>query len=117
MVNDDYREEITSFVQSIPGFKECDEIVVETWMASNAEGCGFQMLNNDEIVTSVQEEFDPVDDGTDENEDNTTKIGKVHQMLTRFFGLETAMEWYKQQSECCPIQLLLLRRIDLAVKK
>ncbi|GFT28749.1 HTH_Tnp_Tc3_2 domain-containing protein [Trichonephila clavipes] len=31
---------------------------------------GFQMLNDDEIVTSVQEESDPVDDETDEDEDN-----------------------------------------------
>ncbi|GFX79360.1 jerky-like protein [Trichonephila clavipes] len=33
-------------------------------------------------------------------------------------ALETAMEWYEQLSECCPIQLLLLKRIrDLAAKK
>ncbi|GFW67741.1 hypothetical protein TNCV_3870721 [Trichonephila clavipes] len=31
---------------------------------------GFQMLNDDEIVTSVQEESDPVDDETDEDKDN-----------------------------------------------
>ncbi|GFV39523.1 uncharacterized protein TNCV_1367641 [Trichonephila clavipes] len=30
--NDDIREEITDFVQSIPGFQECDEDV-KTWMA------------------------------------------------------------------------------------
>ncbi|GFV47235.1 uncharacterized protein TNCV_4828911 [Trichonephila clavipes] len=35
-----------------------------------------------------------------------------------FSALETAMEWYEQQSECCRIQLLLLKRIgDLAAKK
>ncbi|GFT14477.1 hypothetical protein TNCV_4004431 [Trichonephila clavipes] len=28
--NDDHREEITNFVQSIPGFQECDEEDVET---------------------------------------------------------------------------------------
>ncbi|GFX51779.1 hypothetical protein TNCV_5014811 [Trichonephila clavipes] len=28
----------------------------------DAEDCGFQILNDDEIVTSVQEEYDPVDD-------------------------------------------------------
>ncbi|GFX99053.1 hypothetical protein TNCV_4810011 [Trichonephila clavipes] len=39
-------------------------------MACDAEDCGFQMLNDDEIVTSVQEEYDPVDDETDEDEDN-----------------------------------------------
>ncbi|GFW43143.1 hypothetical protein TNCV_1475381 [Trichonephila clavipes] len=37
-------------------------------MACNAEDCGFQMLNDDEIVTSVQEESGPVDDETDEDE-------------------------------------------------
>ncbi|GFX21080.1 uncharacterized protein TNCV_4366601 [Trichonephila clavipes] len=42
--NDDHREEITDFVQSIPGFQECNEDV-ETWMAWEAEDCGFQMLN------------------------------------------------------------------------
>ncbi|GFW60999.1 uncharacterized protein TNCV_4872091 [Trichonephila clavipes] len=83
MVNDDYREEITNFVQSIPGFQECDEDV-ETWMACEAEDCGFQMLNDDEIVTSVQEELDSVDDETDKDEDKKTKVARVHQMLTRF---------------------------------
>ncbi|GFW25704.1 hypothetical protein TNCV_1309651 [Trichonephila clavipes] len=39
-------------------------------MACDAEDCGFQMLNDDEIVTSAQEEYDPVDDETDEDEAN-----------------------------------------------
>ncbi|GFT58552.1 mariner Mos1 transposase [Trichonephila clavipes] len=55
-------EEITEFVQLIPGFQECDEEDVENWMVRDAEDCGFQMLNDDEIVTSVQEESDAVDD-------------------------------------------------------
>ncbi|GFV41797.1 uncharacterized protein TNCV_3629481 [Trichonephila clavipes] len=50
--NDDHREEITDFVQSIIGFQELDEDV-ETWIACDAEDCGFQILNDDEIVTSV----------------------------------------------------------------
>ncbi|GFW11597.1 uncharacterized protein TNCV_42321 [Trichonephila clavipes] len=51
------------------GFQECDAEDVETWMACDAEDCGFQMLNDEEIVTSGQES-DPVDDETDENENN-----------------------------------------------
>ncbi|GFW82847.1 uncharacterized protein TNCV_3494171 [Trichonephila clavipes] len=47
--NDNYREEISDFAQSILGFQECDEDV-ETWMAYDAEDCGFQMLHDDEIV-------------------------------------------------------------------
>ncbi|GFX48851.1 uncharacterized protein TNCV_902331 [Trichonephila clavipes] len=59
------RKEITNFFQSIPEFQESDEEDVETWMARVAEDCGFQMLNDDEIVISVQEEPDPVDDKSD----------------------------------------------------
>ncbi|GFS95104.1 hypothetical protein TNCV_2704631 [Trichonephila clavipes] len=47
----------------------------------------------------------------------TTKEARAHQMLTRFLRL-TTMEWYEQQSECCPTQLLLLKRMrDIAAKK
>ncbi|GFV37671.1 uncharacterized protein TNCV_2707861 [Trichonephila clavipes] len=67
--NGDHREKITDFVQSIPGFQECDEEDVEIVMECNAKDCGFQILNDDEIVTSVQES-DPVDDETDEDENN-----------------------------------------------
>ncbi|GFT60913.1 hypothetical protein TNCV_3616311 [Trichonephila clavipes] len=80
--NDDHREEITDFVQSIPGFQECDEEDVQTWMACEAEDSGFQMLNDDEIVTSV-DSYEVV-----------------------------------RTTECCPTQLLLLKRVgDLAAKK
>ncbi|GFY06187.1 hypothetical protein TNCV_3108661 [Trichonephila clavipes] len=48
------------------GFQECDEEDVEILMA---EDCRFQMQKDEEIVTSVQEESDSVDDETDEDED------------------------------------------------
>ncbi|GFS95177.1 uncharacterized protein TNCV_2705211 [Trichonephila clavipes] len=96
--NDDHREEFTDFVQSIPGFQECDEEDVETWMACDAEDCGFQILNGDEIVTSVQEDSDSVDDETDEDEDNNNnEISKGPSNNDAFSALETAMEWYEQQ--------------------
>ncbi|PRD36104.1 UNVERIFIED_CONTAM: hypothetical protein NCL1_09653 [Trichonephila clavipes] len=63
-------------------------------MACDAEDCGFQMLNDDEIVTSVQEESDLVDDETDEDEDNNnhqSSIGPSN--ANAFSALETAMEW------------------------
>ncbi|GFX11634.1 uncharacterized protein TNCV_5142091 [Trichonephila clavipes] len=98
--NDDQREEITDFVQSIPGFQECDEKDVETLMACDAEDSGFQMQNDDEIVTSVQKESDPVDDETDEDEDNNNnESSKGPSNADAFSALETAMEWYEQQSE------------------
>ncbi|GFX38106.1 uncharacterized protein TNCV_3837051 [Trichonephila clavipes] len=85
-------------------------------MAIDAEDCGFQMLNDDEIVTSVQAESDPVDDETDEDDDNNNNEGPSN--AGTFSTLEPAMEWYEQHSECYPTQLLLLKRIrDLAAKK
>ncbi|PRD26313.1 UNVERIFIED_CONTAM: hypothetical protein NCL1_38467 [Trichonephila clavipes] len=84
-------EESTDFVQSIPGFKECDGDV-ETWMACDAENCGFQMLNDDEIVTSMQEESDPVDDETDEDEDNSNNKSKGPSNADAFSALDTSME-------------------------
>ncbi|PRD33761.1 UNVERIFIED_CONTAM: hypothetical protein NCL1_16661 [Trichonephila clavipes] len=56
-----------SFIMLERRYDEEDE---ETWMRCDAEDCGFQMLNDDEIVTSVQEESGPVDDETNEDEDN-----------------------------------------------
>ncbi|GFT19510.1 hypothetical protein TNCV_2534041 [Trichonephila clavipes] len=70
-------------------------------MAYNAEDCGFQTLNDDEIVSSVQEESDPVDDETDEDEDyNNNESSKGPSNANAFSALETAMEWYEQPSEC-----------------
>ncbi|GFU51278.1 hypothetical protein TNCV_3523461 [Trichonephila clavipes] len=114
---DNHREEITDFVQSIPGFQECDEENVETWMACDADDCGFQLLNDGEIGTSMQEESDPVDDETDEDEyyNNESSKGPSNDASS---ALGRPLEWYEQQSECSPSQLLLLMRIrGLAVKK
>ncbi|GFT82059.1 uncharacterized protein TNCV_3909921 [Trichonephila clavipes] len=80
-------------------------------MACDAEDCGFQMLNNDEIVTSLQEESNPFDDETDEDEDNNNnESSKGPSNADAFSALETAMGWNEQQSECCPTQLLLFKR-------
>ncbi|GFW51064.1 uncharacterized protein TNCV_3593461 [Trichonephila clavipes] len=77
------------------------------------------MLNDDEIVISVQEESDPVDAETDEDEDNNNdKSSKGPSKDDAFSALETAMELYEQQSECLFTQLLLLKRVrDIAAKK
>ncbi|PRD27866.1 UNVERIFIED_CONTAM: hypothetical protein NCL1_34129 [Trichonephila clavipes] len=68
------------------------------------------MLNDDEIVTSMQEESDPVEDETDEDEENYNESSKGPSNADAFSALETAMKWYEQQSECCPTQLLLRNR-------
>ncbi|GFW45215.1 uncharacterized protein TNCV_717171 [Trichonephila clavipes] len=87
-----HREEIIDFVQSIPGSQECDEDV-ETWMACDAEVCGFQMLNDDEIRTFVQEESDSVAEETDKDENNNSnESSKGPSNANAFSALDTAME-------------------------
>ncbi|GFU17547.1 uncharacterized protein TNCV_617011 [Trichonephila clavipes] len=90
---------LTDYFQSIPGFQECNEEDVETWIACDAEDCGFQMLNDDEIAISEQEESDPVDDETDGDEDNNNnESSKGPSKADAFSALQTAMERYEQQS-------------------
>ncbi|PRD34545.1 UNVERIFIED_CONTAM: hypothetical protein NCL1_14300 [Trichonephila clavipes] len=75
------------------------------------------MLNGDEIVISVHEEFDPVDDEMGEDYSNNSESSKRPSNADAFSALETAMESYEQQVYC-PTQLLLLKRIrDLIAKK
>ncbi|GFY11356.1 uncharacterized protein TNCV_4473391 [Trichonephila clavipes] len=70
------------------------------------------MLNDDDNVTSLQEESDSVDDETDDDEDNNTnKSSKGSSNAEAFSALVIALEWYEEQSECCLTQLLLLKRI------
>ncbi|GFY03364.1 hypothetical protein TNCV_1173221 [Trichonephila clavipes] len=63
----------------------------------------------------VQEESNSADN---EDENNKNESSKGPSNTDAFSELETFMKWYEQQSECCPTQLLPLRRIrDLAAKK
>ncbi|GFU10309.1 hypothetical protein TNCV_150731 [Trichonephila clavipes] len=50
------------------------------------------MLNDDEIVTSVQAESDPVDDETEEDKDNNYERSKGPLKAGTISALETAME-------------------------
>ncbi|GFT43904.1 hypothetical protein TNCV_2245761 [Trichonephila clavipes] len=117
--NDDHGEENIDFLQTFPRISRIRWRCRNTWIACDAEDYELQMLTDHEIVTSVQEESDPADDETDEYADNKNKeSSKGPSNADAFSALETSMEWYEQQSECCPTQLLLLKRIrDLPAKK
>ncbi|GFV99478.1 uncharacterized protein TNCV_5078421 [Trichonephila clavipes] len=67
----------------------------------------------------MQEESDPVGHETNEDEgNNKNENSEGPSNADALSALETTMKWYEQQSECCPTQLLLFKRIrDLAVKK
>ncbi|GFY04775.1 hypothetical protein TNCV_420291 [Trichonephila clavipes] len=81
-------------------------------MVSDAEDCRFQMLNDDEIATSMQEESNEID----EDEDNNNESSKGPSNAAAFSALDS--HGMNNNQCCCPTQLLLLKRIsDLAAKK
>ncbi|GFU70549.1 hypothetical protein TNCV_2512051 [Trichonephila clavipes] len=62
------------------------------------------MLNDDKIVTSVNDE-------TDEDEDNNNKVSsKGPSNADVFSALQTAWSGTNNNQECCSSQLLLLKR-------
>ncbi|GFX93477.1 hypothetical protein TNCV_1094171 [Trichonephila clavipes] len=63
------------------------------------------------------QECDPVDDDKVEGEDNNNESCNGSSNANAFSGLETAVEGYEQHSECCPTQLMLLKRISDPVAK
>ncbi|GFU91989.1 hypothetical protein TNCV_192381 [Trichonephila clavipes] len=58
------------------------QIVIDPW-GSILTTLGITGLNDDEIGTYVQEESDPIDDET-EDEDNNNEVARVSQGLTCF---------------------------------
>ncbi|GFV83294.1 hypothetical protein TNCV_1900201 [Trichonephila clavipes] len=78
------------------------------------------MLNDDEIVTSVQAESDPADDKTDEDEDNNNESSKDPSNAGTFYALETAMERYDQSAVllnyCCSRESEILQRKNEGVQ-
>ncbi|GFU89620.1 uncharacterized protein TNCV_4599331 [Trichonephila clavipes] len=87
-------------------------------MACDAEDCGFQMLNDDEIVTSVREEFDPVDDETDEDEDNNNnESSKGPSNADAFSALETVMDGTNNNQSGVLLNYCCSRESEIAQRK
>lgn len=62
------------------------------WLESNNDP-GFQILNNDEILSFVQDKQQTVIDDEDEQGEENRKCGPSHEEI--FTALETAMSWYE----------------------
>ncbi|GFV46386.1 hypothetical protein TNCV_3232751 [Trichonephila clavipes] len=85
-------------------------------MACDAEDCGFQILNDDEIVTFVQEETNHVDDETDDDEDNNDN-SKRPSNADAFSALDSYGVVRTTISAEHPTELMLLNRIILFSEK
>ncbi|XP_046629071.1 jerky protein homolog-like [Neodiprion virginianus] len=108
--------EFVEIFHAIPGFTECDNDDAENWLKDDANDPGYQILTDDQIVSSVLHDEDS--DSDDKHSDESVEASKQPSHGEAFGALETAMEWYEKQPECCQTQLLLLKRLrDLAAKK
>ncbi|KAG8245417.1 hypothetical protein J6590_108198 [Homalodisca vitripennis] len=115
------QEDVDEFLElygEIPGFSECDIQDTEDWLTMDNDP-GFQILNDEEIVSLVlAEDTTQHDSDEDCNTDTaeSTKNRPSHEEA--FSAFNTAMSWLEKQEESCPTQLLLLKRLrDLAAKK
>lgn len=106
--------EVVMLCQSVPGFQECDETDAVEWLDLDKNDMGYEILDDNDIVTSMQEPENQ--ESSDSEEDAADDAVPSHSEA--FTSLETVMSWYEVQPECSQAQLLLLKRMkDLAGRK
>ncbi|GFX25409.1 hypothetical protein TNCV_1423931 [Trichonephila clavipes] len=87
-------------------------------MACDAEDSGFQMLNDDNTVTSVQEESDPVNDETEEDKaNNNNESSKDLSNIDASSALETAIEWYDNNQSAILLSYYCSRESETLQRK
>jgi hypothetical protein len=102
--------EVVMLCQSVPGFQECDETDAVEWLDLDKNDMGYEILDDNDIVTSMQE--------PENQESSDSEEDAVPSHPEAFTSLETVMSWYEVQPECSQAQLLLLKRMkDLAGRK
>lgn len=114
-----YLGEFVDLFNNIPGFSGCGIDDVVDWLAIDANDLGYNVSDNGEVVTSLQNlnEDEESDDGSSSDESMGVPP-KEPSHATAFTAFEIGLEWFEKQPECCPAQSLLLKRLqDLAAQK
>lgn len=108
--------EFVDLFSSIPGFTDCDRDDAVDWLNHDANDPGYQIFDDDEIVSSLKNPDEDHDNDSSSNE--SVDAPKKTSHAEAFAAFETGLEWFERQEECCPTQLLLLKRLrDLAAQK
>ncbi|KAF0691200.1 jerky protein-like [Aphis craccivora] len=106
-------DDLIDLFNEIPGFKDCNYDDAVNWLTTDANDLRYQILNRDEIISSLQNE-----ESDDSSSDEIIHTPKGPTTTEAFSAFETGLEWFEKQAECCPTQLLLLKRLrDLAAEK
>jgi len=106
-------DDFVDLFNEIPGFNDCNCDDAVDWLATDVNDLGYQILDSDEIISSLQNE-----ESDDRSSDESMGTPKGPTSAEAFAAFETGLEWFEKQAECCPTQLLLLKRLrDLAAEK
>lgn len=106
-------DDFDDLFNEISGFNDCNYDDAVDWLATDANDLGYQILNSDEIISSLQNE-----ESDHSSSDESMDTPKGSTSAEAFAAYETGLEWFEKQVECCPTQLLLLKCLwDLAAEK
>jgi hypothetical protein len=101
-------DEIVQLCNSVPKSEDITPAEVTEWLGCDNLDGGFDILNDDEIVSSViDNEEEKIDDGECYilNEKSTLSHTAAETMLSK------CIEWFEGQEEANPTQVLLLRKV------
>lgn len=112
-------KEFAELFKALPGFSKCTLENAREWLKIDSWDPGNQILNEDQIVTSVMINSQTEDSENSDLEEQTEDEGECNPTHSEAFNaFDLAMEWCEQQKECSSDQLILLKRLkDLAAKK
>jgi hypothetical protein len=114
-LNEDMGEIVTMF-QNIPGFSQHGQDDAEAWLNKDAADPGYQILTEEEIVTSVQvEECAAINQGdSNDQEEEEVKRGKFKIILkNKLFQVYITCFYHAITSVCF---LCLYKSVDLLLK-
>ncbi|KFD56758.1 hypothetical protein M514_02435 [Trichuris suis] len=92
-------EEILDTLKHLPISNECNKTDIDVWLACDREDAGFQILNDDGIVTTVSK----LHGGPDEEEESYDDEMLQNVCLSyekAYQCLEVALQWFEMQEEC-----------------
>lgn len=82
-------------------FNDCNYDDVVYWLATDVNDLGYQILDIDEIISSLKNE-----ESDDSSSDESMNAPKRPSSVKAFSAFETSLEWFEKQAKCCPTQLL-----------
>ncbi|XP_008183146.1 jerky protein homolog-like [Acyrthosiphon pisum] len=88
-------DDFVDLFNKIPGFNDCNYDDAVDWLATDVNDLGYQILDSDEIISSLQNEES---DDSSSDESMSTPKGPTSA------AFETGLEWFEKQAECCPAQ-------------